>query len=54
VLAIGGAYAVSALLIVYVHQNGLLGEELALPVLVAWAAVGLVLATIAALKKEDR
>jgi len=52
-LAIGGAYAVSALLVVYVHQNGLLDPELALPVLIAWASVGLVLAFIAAMRQKE-
>lgn len=49
-LGIGGAYAVSAGLIVYAIERGFVDAETAFPLLIAWAVAGLVLAGIAALK----
>lgn len=47
----GGAYAVSAALIIYADATGLTPEDSRLPLIVGWAVAGLLLAVIAVVQK---
>lgn len=47
-LAVGSGYAVSAGLVIYADQNGLVPVDLRLPVILVWAIFGVLLSLIAA------
>jgi len=51
-LLTGGAYAVSAALIIYADAAGLTPQDLRLPLIVAWATIGVVLAVVAVLRRQ--
>lgn len=51
-LLTGGAYAVSAALIIYADATGLTPEDLRLTMIVAWAVIGVALAVIAVLRRQ--
>jgi hypothetical protein len=52
-LGVGGAYAVSAGLIIYADQNALIESDLRLPILLVWAVSGLILAALSAVRRKD-
>jgi hypothetical protein len=54
-MLLGGAYAVSAGLIVYAIERGYIARHDAFKYIIGWAALGLVLALVAAVRKgEDK
>jgi len=49
-LVIGGAYAVSVGLLIYVHQSQLMPDDVAFPLLIGWVAFGGLIAVAALLR----
>jgi len=53
-LLTGGAYAVSAGLVIFAQLTELTPEDLRFPLIMGWAVVGLVLAVINTFRSKDK
>ena len=52
-LAIGGAYGISAAILIYAIESDLIEEELHAPLLMLWAVAGLITFVVGAMRRKS-